>query len=362
MKKNIFIILLTVLTSTVFGQDSKDLPHSIINIVRSGNFIGSACRTDITFPNQREFNLSLNSTVKYKIFSEGEIPVTLQILCPASQNMPASSASKQVSLTVKRGGEYYLFYNAGKFEQVEKADVQKFLDKQKNVMTQEENLEFPINKGSLKDIAKRDGQGQGTCFLISSDGYFITNFHCIENAKEITVKGIDGDFTTKYGATVVASDPSNDLALIKISNKNVKFTNPPFSIRSNGVAQAEKVYALGYPKAEAMGEEIKITEGIISAKSGVQGDISKFQISAAVNPGNSGGPLIDEEGNLIGVIYAKSNIAEAAGYAVKASYLETFLKNVDGFNFPVLTNLIHDKALPQKVEILKSYIFIIETK
>src|SRR5690554_460709 len=333
MKKNIFIILLTMLTSTVFGQDSKDLPHSIINIVRSGNFIGSACRTDITFPNQREFNLSLNSTVKYKIFSEGEIPVTLQILCPASQNMPASSASKQVSLTVKRGGEYYLFYNAGKFEQVEKADVQKFLDKQKNVMTQEENLEFPINKGSLKDIAKRDGQGQGTCFLISSDGYFITNFHCIENAKEITVKGID-----------------------------VNFTNPPFSIRSNGVAQAEKVYALGYPKAEAMGEEIKITEGIISAKSGVQGDISKFQISAAVNPGNSGGPLIDEEGNLIGVIYAKSNIAEAAGYAVKASYLETFLKNVDGFNFPVLTNLIHDKSLPQKVEILKSYIFIIETK
>src|SRR5690554_105799 len=362
MKKIVLFTLLTVLTGTLFGQDSKDLPHSTINIVRSGNFFGSACRTDITFPNQRQFNLSHNSTVKYKVFSEGEIAITLEVYCPGVNGGPSSSSSKQISIDIKRGNEYYVFYNAGKFEQVEKAAVQKFLDKQKNVMTQEENLEFPINKGSLKDIAKKDGEGQGTCFLISSDGYFITNFHCIENAKEITVKGIDGDFTTKYGATVVASDPSNDLALIKISNKNVKFTNPPFSIRSNGVAQAEKVYALGYPKAEAMGEEIKITEGIISAKSGVQGDISKFQISAAVNSGNSGGPLIDEEGNLIGIIYAKSSIAESAGYAIKASYLETFLKNVDDFNFPVLTNLIKDKSLPQKIEILKRNIYILETK
>src|SRR5690606_18812934 len=121
-------------------------------------------------------------------------------------------------------------------------------------------------------------------FVISTDGYLVTNYHCIENAKEITVKGIDGDFVTKYGASVVASDPSNDLALIKVGNKNVKFAIPPFAVRSSGVAQAEKVYALGFPKAEAMGEEVKITEGIISAKSGVQGDISKFQISAAVNP------------------------------------------------------------------------------
>lgn len=220
---------------------------------------------------------------------------------------------------------------------------------------------MPINRESINDITKKEGKGQGTCFLISSEGYFITNFHCIENAKEITVKGIDGDFTTKYGATVIASDPSNDLALVKITSKNVQFETPPFAIRSNGVLQAERIYALGFPKADAMGEELKITEGIISAKSGVQGDISKFQISAAVNPGNSGGPLIDEEGNLIGIIYAKSSIAESAGYAIKASYLEVFLNNVEEFSFPVLTNLLKDMSLPQKVEALKKHIFILET-
>ncbi len=104
----------------------------------------------------------------------------------------------------------------------------------------------------------------------------VTNYNCIENAKEITVKGIDGDFTTKYGATLVASDPSNDLALLRIGNKNVKFNILPFGLRSGGVAQAEKVYALGFPSAGAMGAEVKITEGIISAKSGVGGDVSKF--------------------------------------------------------------------------------------
>ena len=208
---------------------------------------------------------------------------------------------------------------------------------------------------------KQHNKSQATCFLINEEGYLLTNFHCIENAKEITIKGIDGDFTTKYGATIIASDPSNDLALVKINNKNVKFNTPPYAIRSSGVAQAEKVYALGFPMAEAMGQEMKITDGIISAKSGVHGDISKFQISASVNPGNSGGPLIDEQGNLIGVIYAKSTVAESAGYAIKASYLESFLKNVEGFNFTNLTNSLKEKSFTEKINLLKAYIYIIET-
>src|SRR5690554_6333780 len=353
MKNLISTFLLILMTALAFGQNDNDLPHSTIYLIRTKSFMNSAVASYIQFENQQKFGLPVGGVVQYKIYSDGEISIGAEYI---------GGKTNYCNLNITRGNEYYVYLNLGKFSEVKKEDVLQILDKPKSFTKREENLDFPINRNSLKDITKNDGKGQGTCFLISSNGYFITNFHCIENAKEITIKGIDGDFTTRYGATVVASDPSNDLALLKISNKNISFTNPPFSIRSNGVAQAEKVYAIGYPNAAVMGEEIKITEGIISARSGVQGDISKFQISAAVNSGNSGGPLIDEEGNLIGIIYAKSSIAESAGYAIKASYLETFLKNVDDFNFPVLTNLIKDKSLPQKIEILKRNIYILETK
>lgn len=135
-----------------FAQETSDLSHSTIYIVRSGNFFGAACRSDIIFPNQREFNLSLSSIVDYKIYSEGEVHITLEMACPATQQSVAMSASKQVTLDVKRGNEYYLFYNAGAFREVDRSEVEKFIKKSKNVMKHQENLDHPIIKASVRDI------------------------------------------------------------------------------------------------------------------------------------------------------------------------------------------------------------------
>lgn len=358
MKQKIFFLIVIVIIgyANLYGQGNSELPYSTIHILRTNSVVGSACRSIISLPNQREFTLNPGTLANYKVYSDGEIEITAETFCGQGRG-----TSGQVILNVVRGKEYFVVYNLGRFNEVEESKFKKEFMKCHTVIKKEENIESPINKASLEDIEKKESKGQGTCFLISSDGYFITNFHCVENSKELTIKGIDGDFTTKYGAVVVASDPSNDLALLKVNNKNLKLNNPPFAIRSTGIAQAEKVYAIGFPHADAMGEEVKITEGIISSKSGAQGDVSKFQISAAVNPGNSGGPLIDEKGNVIGVIYAKSTIAEAAGYAIKSSYLETFLKNIDGFEYPKFMNTISDKALTDKIAEFKKYIFIVET-
>lgn len=294
-------------------------------------------------------SLSCYEELKIKVYSEGRIGFLLN--------------DYPLYIDVKNGKDYYIarciniYSNKNDyFKEVDTITWKTYMPIKK-VTEIEEDLENPFGK---IDKSKRFGKGQGTCFLLSSGGYLVTNHHLIVGAKEVIIKGIGGDFTTKYAATVVGSDPTNDLALLKLTNNNLKFNNPPFAIRSSGVAQAEITYALGFPKANAMGEDIKITDGIISAKSGVDGDISKFQVSAAVNHGNSGGPLIDEQGNLIGVIFAKSTIAESAGYAVKASYLETFLKNIDGFEMPTLINTIKDKPLTEKVAELKNYIFIVE--
>lgn len=329
----------------IFSKTLKD--YSIIN------FLTNRCTKDNSFSiylnEQLVGSINQNENLEYKVYSEGRISVTLII----------NSSRVTKTIDVSNNNTYYFEISNlnGKYELVDEETGMGYLSKVTNTVKAGESKRQPL----IPKSSEIENTSQGTCFLISSNGYLITNYHVIENAKEITVKGIDGDFVTKYGASVVGSDPSNDLALLKIGNKNVKFNNPPFALRSSGVAQAEKVYALGFPAAEAMGQEVKITEGIISSKSGIGNDISKFQISAAVNHGNSGGPLIDEQGNLIGVIFAKSTIAESAGYAVKASYLETFLRNVDGFEIPNLTNTIKDKPLTDKVAELKNFIFIVET-
>ncbi len=343
------------------GTPSEGQPYSTIHFVRTSQSTNSYCRTDLTLPNQRQFPLAMGTVVRYKVYSEGEILVTLESQCPSAyrSNM---LAAVQLSVTTRQGEDHYVLLTSDVFKEISFAEIKKDLDKCSNSMKQEENIEFPINRKSIHDASKRSGKGQSTCFLISPDGYLVTNYHCVENSTELKVKGINGDFTTAHTATVIAKDPSNDLALLKLSDASLKFAALPFTLRTSGVLQAERIYALGFPVAAAMGDEIKITEGIISARSGVQGDISKFQISAAVNPGNSGGPLIDEAGNVVGVVYAKSGVADNAGYAVKAMYLEAFLKNIDNFTYPNFTYSLENLTLPQKVELLRKNIFILETK
>ncbi len=339
-----------------------DRPHATIYFVRSGSYIGSACVTDITLPNQRSFNLSLGSIVEYTVYSQGIIAVTREISCPATQSTVASRRSDQVSLDITSGTEYYVEVSAGKFRVVPKDDVQKQLDKIKSVMVHAENLDFPIDKASIAANDPNKGAGQCTCFLISASAYVVTNAHCVKDGKEFKVRTTMNGVEREVGATLVASDPSNDLALLKLDGTDIQWPDPPFAIRSKGVEQAERILALGYPYADVMGSEVKVTEGVISARSGVGGDISKFQISAPINPGNSGGPLIDEQGNLIGVLYAKSGMAEGAGYAIKASYLETFLSNIDDLDPPVLTNTIEATSTAQVVSAWRNYVWILSSK
>ena len=92
------------------------------------------------------------------------------------------------------------------------------------------------------------------------------------------------------------------------------------------------VFVLGYPLVQSMGTEIKLTTGVVSSRSGFQGDQSQYQISAPVQPGNSGGPLFNDNGELIGIVSAKHTEAENVSYGVKLSHLKTLASNVEGVN------------------------------
>lgn len=108
-----------------------------------------------------------------------------------------------------------------------------------------------------------------------------------------------------------------------------------------------------------MGDEIKLTTGVVSAKSGFEGDVSLYQISAPIQPGNSGGPVFDGKGNLIGIICAHHRGAENVSYAIKASYLRNLIESSVNHDILPKTNKISTLNLAGKVKAVKNYVYYI---
>lgn len=200
----------------------------------------------------------------------------------------------------------------------------------------------------------------GTGFAIA-DGYIVTNYHVTNGAKTIKVRGVNGDMKKVLKAYVVASDRDHDLAVIRIVDKKFEgFDNIPYCIGKSLPEVGDNIFVLGYPMTSTMGQEVKLTDGIISAASGYKGDQSMYQISAAVQPGNSGGPLFDNEGNVIGIVCAKHADAENANYAIKVSYLHS-LVNTSGLGIKMSdNNKVKSKSLSKKVKQVKPFVYLIE--
>ena len=204
-------------------------------------------------------------------------------------------------------------------------------------------------------------KSSGTGFAISSNGVIITNNHVIDGANKIIVKGLNGDFSMSYSAKVLVTDKTNDLAIIKIDDVQFKnISKLPYTIKTKLSDVGENIFVLGFPLRATMGEEIKLTNGLISSKTGFQGDITTYQVSAPVQPGNSGGPVFDKEGNIIGIIKAKHQLAENVSYAIKSSYLINLLEILDPSVSLPLVNILHSKTLSQQVELAKKFVYIVE--
>lgn len=198
----------------------------------------------------------------------------------------------------------------------------------------------------------------GTGFALLNN-YIVTNYHVIENAKSISIQGIKGNFNTKYHASVIATDKSNDLALLRVNGTSLSTGSIPYSIKTITSDVGEDVFVLGYPLTSTMGDEIKLTTGVVSSKSGFQGDVSQYQISAPIQPGNSGGPLFDSKGDVIGIVSAKHKGAENVGYAIKASYLRNLMESALPTNILPQSNKISNLRLSGKVKAVKDFVYYI---
>lgn len=208
-------------------------------------------------------------------------------------------------------------------------------------------------------IAK-NAASSGTGFFLSGEGYIITNNHVIENARSIKVSGINDDYNKSYTARVEITDKQNDLAILKITDSSFRpIAKIPYTFKFTTSSVGEDCFVLGYPLISSMGQDIKLTNGIISSKTGYDGNIAQYQISAPVQPGNSGGPLFDKQGNVIGIVQAKHTQAENAGYAIKASYIRNLVELLPTtISFPQ-TNQLANKTLPQQVQLASKAVCVI---
>jgi S1-C subfamily serine protease len=207
-----------------------------------------------------------------------------------------------------------------------------------------------------KQVPSSNTMSSGSGFFVSKLGHIVTNQHVVKACKSLTV----GDnANTQIKAEVVETDRRNDLALLKISSTEMASADTKSLIRklgsthtsnlglkvvplsSNGLLRSEDVelgetlLVAGYPYGDIFSNTVKVNKGIVSAIRGIGDDSGQFQMDAAVQPGNSGGPVYDENGNIVGVVVAQLNklkmaktigsLPENVNFGIKASTVRSFL-------------------------------------
>ncbi len=215
-------------------------------------------------------------------------------------------------------------------------------------------------------IANGEWQGNGSGIIISKSGHIVTNHHVIEDVNQIEVEFKYKDEIRKFNAKVLQSDATNDLAIIKIDDPNFNnLTDIPYNFKTRSADVGSEVYALGYPMAlSVMGKEIKFTDGKISSKTGFQGNITTYQTTTPIQPGNSGGPLFDHNGNLLGINSSiiRSDIAENVSYTIKSSYILNLIDVLPKtIELPSNTSL-SGKPLTEQIKVLSDYVVLIKIK
>jgi serine protease Do len=191
-------------------------------------------------------------------------------------------------------------------------------------------------------------QGSGSGFIISADGYILTNNHVVEGAEQVTVRLLD---RREFKAKVIGADPNTDVAVVKIDAKNL----PPVALGNSDDARVgEWVLAIGNPLGEGL--TFTVTSGIVSAKGRAlnglpgrgQGSIQDFiQTDAAINPGNSGGPLVSVRGEVIGInsaIASETGFYSGYGFAIPINLVRTVMNQL------IETGTVHRAALGVQID------------
>jgi serine protease Do len=235
----------------------------------------------------------------------------------------------------------------------------KFDKKVNQVEKQNQVLNEKIDdvKDKSTTIAPIQYNSIGTGFMIDAKGYLVTNAHVVKNAQHVAVQINGNDLSAK----VVYSDISRDIAILKITDKSFKApATIPYAIKRSGGDLAESIFTLGYPR-----NDIVYGDGYIAAKTGFNGDTLACQIAVPANRGNSGSPVLNKNGEIIGMISNKQNAAEGAVFAIQSKYIFAALSNLQkdttykSIKIPAASSLKGvDRS--QQVKKIADYVFMVK--
>tara|TARA_R110002020_G_scaffold17804_10_gene63146 strand:+ start:23185 stop:24732 length:1548 start_codon:yes stop_codon:yes gene_type:complete len=219
------------------------------------------------------------------------------------------------------------------------------------------------------EIKKKESENSifatGSGFIINQNGIIATNAHVIENADKIEITIKDDLSEQIYIAKVLLKDENNDVALLKIDDsKFSSFNSLPYKLIEN-TEIGENVFTIGFPLNSIMGNNYKVNNGIVSSNTGISDDIRHYQISVPLQPGNSGGPLFNENGDIIGITSSRLNgkaigtSVQNVNYAIKSAYILNLIKMLPDYEKPNGDSSLIGKDLKEKIKVLKNYVCLI---
>jgi TPR repeat protein len=260
----------------------------------------------------------------------------------------AAASGNQTAIKTRELLENKLGRQASLLAQQRSKEILKQVESAKQAKTK---AEANSQKQTKRPGEKGDPKGSGTGAFVANDGLILTAAHVLgksTNVKVITQKGLKA-------ARIVKVDAANDLALLKCDGS---FQFVPVK-SSSGIKLGQSIFTIGFPNIGFQGFSPKMTKGEISSLSGLQDDPRHWQISVPVQPGNSGGPLFDEAGNVIGVVLAKLDAIKVAkftgdlpqnvNYAVKSIYALPLLE-------PYAASLAPENAASTSPKMLESVV------
>lgn len=213
------------------------------------------------------------------------------------------------------------------------------------------------NIKSDKDISEAMHFG-ATGFMITRDGYVVTNYHVITGADSVHLQNHKGQ---SFKADIIFTNPEKDLAILHISDSTFKsLKSIPYTFKKQDSDLGEDIYTIGFPRDEAV-----YGQGYLSSSTGYAGDTLAYQISIPVNPGNSGGPVLDKDGNVIGIISGKQKGLDGAAFAIKTKALLETLYSIpaDSLRGNIVLgnrNALNNLPRTDQIKRLQDYIYIVK--